>query len=64
MSYIGNTAIISVYRFSEDTGTLVESFTKDFKKKGINKVILDLRNNGGGYVKAARDLLSRWFPSA
>ena len=61
ITYQGNTAIISVYRFSEDTGTLVESFTKDFKKKGINKVILDLRNNGGGYVKAARDLLSLWL---
>ena len=57
----GKTAIISVYRFSEDTGNLVESFTKEFKNKGINKVILDLRNNGGGYVKAARDLLSLWL---
>lgn len=61
VTYQDKTAIISVYRFSEDTGTLVESFAKDFKKKGINKVILDLRNNGGGFVKAARDLLSLWI---
>ena len=61
ISYQGKTAIISVYRFNEDTGNLVESFTKEFKNKGINKVILDLRNNGGGYVKAARDLLSLWL---
>ena len=61
ISYQGKTAIISVYRFSEDTGNLVESFTKEFKNKGVNKVILDLRNNGGGYVKAARDLLSLWL---
>ena len=61
ISYQCKTAIISVYRFSEDTGNLVESFTKEFKNKGINKVILDLRNNGGGYVKAARDLLSLWL---
>lgn len=61
VAYQDKTAIISVYRFSEDTGTLVESFAKDFKKKGINKVILDLRNNGGGFVKAARDLLSLWL---
>ena len=60
ISYQDKTAIISVYRFSEDTGTLVQSFTKDFKNRGINKVILDLRNNGGGYVTAARDLLSLW----
>ena len=61
VTYQDKTAIISVYRFSEDTGTLVESFAKDFKKKGINKIILDLRNNGGGFVKAARDLLSLWL---
>ena len=61
VTYQDKTAIISVYRFSEDTGTLVESFAKDFKKKGVNKVILDLRNNGGGFVKAARDLLSLWL---
>ena len=61
ITYQDKTAIISVYRFSEDTGTLVQSFTKDFKNKGINKVILDLRNNGGGYVTAARALLSLWI---
>lgn len=61
ITYQDKTAIISVYRFSEDTGTLVQSFTKDFKNRGINKVILDLRNNGGGYVTAARDLLSLWI---
>lgn len=61
ITYQDKTAIISVYRFSEDTGTLVQSFTKDFKNRGINKVILDLRNNGGGYVTAARDLLSLWL---
>ena len=61
ISYQDKTAIISVYRFSEDTGTLVQSFTKDFKNRGINKVILDLSNNGGGYVTAARDLLSLWL---
>ena len=61
ITYQDRTAIISVYRFSEDTGSLVKSFTNDFKNKGINKVILDLRNNGGGYVSAARDLLSLWL---
>lgn len=61
ITYQDKTAIISVYRFSEDTGTLVQSFTKGFKNRGINKVILDLRNNGGGYVTAARDLLSLWL---
>lgn len=63
IEYSGKTAIITVTRFDTDTGTIVKNFTKDFDKKGINKVILDLRDNGGGYVSAARDLLSLWIDS-
>lgn len=62
VDYDGKTAIITVTRFDTDTGTLVQKIVKDeFSKKGVNKVILDLRNNGGGYVSAARDLLSLWL---
>lgn len=61
LDYDGQTAIITVTRFDEDTGTTVQKFAKEFESKGINKVILDLRDNGGGYVKAAGDLLSLWL---
>ena len=63
LEYNGNTAIIHVTRFDTDTGTIVRDFTKEFKDKGISKVILDLRDNGGGYVSAAKDLLSLWIDS-
>lgn len=63
VEYNDKTAIIHVTRFDTDTGTLVRNFTKDFNSKGINKVILDLRDNGGGYVSAAKDLLSLWIDS-
>lgn len=63
VEYKDKTAIIHVTRFDTDTGTLVRNFTKDFKGKGINKVILDLRDNGGGYVSAAKDLISLWVDS-
>ncbi len=63
VEYNDKTAIIHVTRFDTDTGTLVRNFTKDFSSKGINKVILDLRDNGGGYVSAAKDLLSLWIDS-
>ncbi|MBR3319491.1 S41 family peptidase [Candidatus Saccharibacteria bacterium] len=56
-----NTAIITITRFDTDTGSLVESFAKEIKDKNTKKVILDLRSNGGGYVSAARDLLSLWL---
>lgn len=61
VEYDGKTAIITVTRFDNNTGTMVQGFAKEFVDKGINKVILDLRGNGGGYVSAAQDLLSLWL---
>lgn len=61
VEYDGSIAIVTVTRFDNDTGTMVQDFAKDFEKKGIKKVILDLRGNGGGYVSAAQDLLSLWL---
>ena len=61
ISYSDKTAIISVYRFAEDTGSLVRKLAEQAKAKQVNKVILDLRNNGGGYVSAAGEMLSLWL---
>ncbi len=62
VDYDGSTAIITVTRFDNDTGSIVQKIVKDeFAQKGVKKVILDLRNNGGGYVSAAKDLLSLWI---
>lgn len=61
VDYDGSTAIVTVTRFDNDTGTIVQDFAKKFADKGIKKVILDLRGNGGGYVTAAQDLLSLWI---
>lgn len=63
VDYDGHTAIVTVTRFDNDTGTMIEGFAKKFGEKGIKKVILDLRGNGGGYVSAAQDLLSLWIDS-
>ena len=59
--YDGKTAIITITRFDDDTGKKVQEEVKNFADKGIEKVILDLRCNGGGYVSAAQDLLSLWL---
>ena len=61
VDYDGSTAIVTVTRFDNDTGLMVQQFAKEFTDKGIKKVILDLRGNGGGYVSAAQDLLSLWL---
>lgn len=62
VEYDGDTAIITVTRFDNDTGTTIRKIAQDeFTKKGVKKVVLDLRNNGGGYVSAAKDLVSLWI---
>lgn len=61
VNYDGHTAILTLTRFDENTGKEAQKFAQEFSDKGINKVILDLRGNGGGYVSAAQDLLSLWL---
>lgn len=61
VNYDGDTAIITVTRFDNNTGSEVQKEAAKFKEKGISKVILDLRGNGGGYVSAAQDLLALWL---
>lgn len=61
VDYDGNTAIVTVTRFDQDTGSLVQNLAKEFADKGVDKVILDLRGNTGGYVSAAKDLLGLWL---
>lgn len=61
VTYEGSTAIVMITRFDSDTGGIVKKFASEFEDRGIDKVILDLRGNGGGYTSAARDLLSLWI---
>ncbi len=61
INYINNIAILSVYRFSSDTGTLVKKLAKQAVEKNVKGIIVDLRNNGGGYVSAAKEMAGLWI---
>lgn len=52
---------IKITRFDTKTGDLAKQVAQDFKNKGVKAVILDLRNNGGGYVNAATDVAGLWL---
>lgn len=49
---------VNISTFGDTTAQHVETALKEFKKQNVTDIILDLRGNGGGYITAARDLLS------
>ena len=52
---------LTISRFDNETGDLARKAAQDLKKQGVKAVILDLRNNGGGYVDAAKDVAGLWL---
>lgn len=49
---------ISLTRFAEDSGKEVADAVTKLKKQGMTKLILDLEDNGGGYMNSAVDIAS------
>lgn len=56
------TGYISVTRFAEETPREVDEALAKLKAKGMKRVIIDLQNNGGGYLGAAVGLASLFMP--
>ncbi|MBU0723090.1 S41 family peptidase [Patescibacteria group bacterium] len=54
--------VIELYSFSETSPRLFQQAIEEFKVSGSNKLILDLRNNPGGYMQAAVDIASYFLP--
>jgi len=51
-----NVAYIQLYNFYEDAPSKFKKITQDILNKGVKKIILDLRNNPGGYLSVATDI--------
>lgn len=62
-AYIIDTAIayIKIKRFGAQTANDFRKNLNRMKQYGVNKLILDLRENGGGYLRAATALASEFF---
>jgi carboxyl-terminal processing protease len=56
------TGYIKLNRFAATTVEEFQTAMVELKKSGIKNLILDLRNNGGGYLKAAIDLADEFLP--
>lgn len=53
--------IMRISRFDDKTGDLARQTAQDFKNQRVRGVVLDLRDNGGGYVDAARTVAGLWL---
>lgn len=54
----GNIGYLQIKKFSENLGDQVSSALKDMEQKGINSLIIDVRDNVGGYLSAAEETSS------
>lgn len=52
---------IRISTFGEDTTDLAQQAAQDLKDKNVKGIILDLRDNTGGYVDAAQGVASLWL---
>ena len=57
----GNIGYIQISQFGDDTAQLVDTAAASFKAQHINLIILDLRDNPGGYLEAAKSVSSEWL---
>lgn len=55
------TGYIRINRFAAETANEVVAALKDLKKQGMDRLILDLVDNGGGYLNAAVNLLGEFL---
>jgi len=53
--------VMTISRFDAQTGNLATKAAQEFKSKGVKGVIVDLRDNGGGYLDAAQAVAGLWL---
>ena len=56
------TGYIRINRFAADTSKEVREALAKLQKQGMKNLILDLTDNGGGYLNAAVELVSEFLP--
>lgn len=55
------TGYIRISRFGEETEKEFEKALSDLRAKGMQNLIIDLEDNGGGYLQAAHQLASHFL---
>ncbi len=59
---IDDTFVISLYNFNRNAIKEFHKALEEFKSSGLHRLLIDLRNNPGGYMLEANELLSYFIP--
>ncbi len=59
----GDIGFLQILSFGEETAREVHAILDKFQAQGIKALIIDLRDNGGGYLQAAADIASEFLPA-
>lgn len=54
---------LRITTFGSETADFIEDALKDFQSQNIENIVIDLRDNGGGYLIAAENILDLFIPS-
>lgn len=60
---INNIGVIHYYQFTTNSHSQFESELENVTSTGVDGIIIDLRNNPGGYLYSAQELVSEFLPS-
>ncbi len=58
-----NIGLLEINSFGEDTGNEVKNHLNSLLKSGAKKLIIDVRNNGGGFLDAVEEIASLFLAS-
>lgn len=58
-----NIGVITIVVFGDKTAAELESAIQAAKNDGVDGIVLDLRNNGGGWVQSAQETIGRFLPA-
>ena len=54
-------AILTISRFGEDTKPLFDQAVSEIRSQNVSGIVLDVRNNPGGYLDTSIELASDWL---
>ncbi|UYW01186.1 S41 family peptidase [Flavobacterium agricola] len=57
-----NTAYVKINRFAANTHLEFDAKVKEIQKQNPENIIIDLRNNTGGYVEVAEKIIDKFLP--